>query len=88
VDHVYAAIAAGSHPVRDPEHEVRWFSETDIVTAPDVSEDARVLAARLLAIAAPHPGPSFHWPPEPDGILPGVAAGTCHVRACPRREGP
>jgi hypothetical protein len=46
------------------EHEVRWFTPADISTAPDVSEDSRTLAARLLSLAAPQSGPSFQWPPE------------------------
>jgi hypothetical protein len=46
------------------EHEVRWFTPADISTAPDVSEDSRTLAARLLSLAAPQPGPGFQWPPE------------------------
>ena len=63
-DHVYVAIAGSSRPVQDPEHQVQWFSQADIATAPAVSEDSRILAARLLAIAAPQPGPGFQWPPE------------------------
>jgi hypothetical protein len=63
-DHVYVAVAGSSRPVREPEHQVRWFTQADIATDPAVSEDSRILAARLLAIAAPQPGPGFQWPPE------------------------
>jgi 8-oxo-dGTP pyrophosphatase MutT (NUDIX family) len=64
-DHVYVAVAGTSRPVMEPEHQVRWFTQADIATAPAVSEDSRILAARLLAVAAPQPGPGFQWPPEP-----------------------
>jgi 8-oxo-dGTP pyrophosphatase MutT (NUDIX family) len=64
VDHVYVAIAGSPRPVRDPEHEVRWFTPADISTASGVSEDSRTLATRLLALAAQQPGPGFQWPPE------------------------
>jgi hypothetical protein len=58
--------------VRQPEHEVRWFTPADITATPEVSEDSRVLATRLLDLAAPQPGPGFRWPPDsgrgtPDG---------------------
>ena len=65
VDHVYVATAASPHPVREPEHQVRWFSPAGIATAPAISGDTRILAARLLALAAPQPGPGFQWLPEP-----------------------
>jgi hypothetical protein len=64
VDHVYVATVEGPRPVGHAEHEVRWFTPADISTAPDVSEDSRTLAARLLALADPQPGPGFRWPPE------------------------
>jgi ADP-ribose pyrophosphatase YjhB (NUDIX family) len=65
VDHVYAATAASPRPGRKPEHQARWFSPADIATTPAISEDSRILAARLLALAAPQPGPRFQWPPDP-----------------------
>jgi hypothetical protein len=61
---VYVAITGSSRPVREPEHQVRWFTQADVGTAPAISEDSRILAARLLAIAAPQPGSGFKWPPE------------------------
>ncbi|MGH3246496.1 MAG: hypothetical protein ACRDOI_09825, partial [Trebonia sp.] len=64
VDHVYVAVADSPRPVRQPEHEVRWFTAADIAAAPDVSEDSRTLATRRLALAAPQPGPGFQWPQE------------------------
>ena len=64
VDHVYVATPERPRPVGHAEHEVRWFSPADISTAPDVSEDSRTLATRLLALAASQPGPGFQWLPE------------------------
>ena len=49
--------------MRHAEHQVRWFTPADISTAPEVSEDSRTLSIRLLALAAPQPGPGFQWPP-------------------------
>ena len=46
VDHVYVAVAGSQRPVRQPEHEVRWFTLADICTAPDVLEDSRILATQ------------------------------------------
>lgn len=78
-DHVYVAIAARPRPVREPEHQVRWFTAADIASAPAISGDSRILAAELLALAAPQPGPGFRWPPEPGCGTPrgrpGVTAG-------------
>lgn len=65
VDHVFVATAASPRPVREPEHQVRWFSPADIATAPAISGDSRILATRLLALATPQPGPRFQWLPEP-----------------------
>ena len=70
VDHIYAATTDGSRPVREPEHQVRWFTAADIATAPGISEDSRLLAARLLILAASQPGPQFRWPPEQDQARP------------------
>jgi hypothetical protein len=71
VDHVYVATAERSRPVGHAEHEVGWFTPADISTAPDVSEDSRTLATRLLALAAPQPGSSGRRKPgaapRPDG---------------------
>jgi 8-oxo-dGTP pyrophosphatase MutT (NUDIX family) len=77
-DHAYVAVAGSSRPVREPEHQVRWFTQADIATAPAVSEDSRILAVRLLAVTAPQPGPGFQWPPEPGH---GTAAGRPRVIA-------
>ena len=63
-DHIYIATTASPRPVREPEHEVRWFTPADIASAPGISEDSRILAAELLALAAPQPGPQFHWPQQ------------------------
>jgi hypothetical protein len=52
--------------VRQPEHEVRWFTQADITSDPGISEDSRILAAELLALAAPQPAPPFRWPPGQD----------------------
>ena len=56
-DHVYVATTASPRPVRQPEHQVRWFTQADIASAPGISEDSRILAAELLALAAPHRPP-------------------------------
>jgi len=58
-DHVWVATTASPRPVRQPEHQVRWFTQADIASVPGISEDSRILAAELLALAAP-PCP---WPP-------------------------
>jgi 8-oxo-dGTP pyrophosphatase MutT (NUDIX family) len=63
-DHVYVATTASPRPVREPEHQVRWFTPADIASAPGISEDSRTLAAELLALAAPQPGPQFRWPQQ------------------------
>ena len=63
-DHVYVATTASPHPVREPEHQVRWFTPADIASAPGISEDSRILAAELLTLAAPQPGPQFSWPQQ------------------------
>jgi 8-oxo-dGTP pyrophosphatase MutT (NUDIX family) len=71
-DHVYVATTASARPVREPEHQVRWFTPDGIASAPGISEDSRILAAELLALAAAQPGPGFQWPPEPGhGTPPG-----------------
>ena len=62
-DHVYVATAATPSPAREPEHQVCWFTPADIVSAPGISEDSRVLAAELLALAARQPRSQFRWPP-------------------------
>jgi hypothetical protein len=49
--------------VRKPEHEVRWFTQADIASDPGISEDSRILASELLALAAPQPAPPFRWLP-------------------------
>jgi 8-oxo-dGTP pyrophosphatase MutT (NUDIX family) len=64
VDHLYVAVADCGRPAAEPEHHVRWFTPAGIAAAPAVSEDSRLLAAQLLALAAPQPGPQFTWPPE------------------------
>ena len=63
-DHVYVATTTSPRPVREPEHQVRWFTPDGIALAPGISEDSRMLAAELLAIAAPQPGPQFQWPQQ------------------------
>jgi 8-oxo-dGTP pyrophosphatase MutT (NUDIX family) len=62
VDHLYVAIAATHRPAAEPEHHVRWFTPAGIAGAPAISEDSRLLAAQLLALAAGQPGPHFNWP--------------------------
>jgi 8-oxo-dGTP pyrophosphatase MutT (NUDIX family) len=57
-DRVYVATTASPRPVREPEHQVRWFTQADIASAPGISEDSRILAAELLALTAP-PSPSL-----------------------------
>jgi len=42
---------------------VRWFAPADVASAPGISEDSRLLAVELLALAAPQPGPQFRWLP-------------------------
>ena len=56
IDHVFVAIAELSTPVREPEHEVRWFRAAELATAAGISEDSRLLASALLARAD-------RWPP-------------------------
>jgi 8-oxo-dGTP pyrophosphatase MutT (NUDIX family) len=63
-DHVYVATTASPRPTRKPEHQVRWFTPADIASAPGISEDSRILAAELLALAAPQPGPQLRWPKQ------------------------
>jgi 8-oxo-dGTP pyrophosphatase MutT (NUDIX family) len=63
-DHVYVATTASTRPAREPEHQVRWFTPDDIASAPGISEDSRTLAAELLALAGPQPGPQFRWPQQ------------------------
>jgi 8-oxo-dGTP pyrophosphatase MutT (NUDIX family) len=76
VDHVYVATVEGPRPVGHAEHDVRWFTPADIASAPDVSEDSRTLATRLLALAASQSGPGFQWPPETGRVMPaGLQAG-------------
>ena len=79
-DHVYVATTESPRPVRKPEHEVRWFTPADISSAPDISEDSRILAAGLLALAAPQPAPRSDG--CPDG--PRHAAGHQAVAAASR----
>jgi 8-oxo-dGTP pyrophosphatase MutT (NUDIX family) len=62
-DHVYVATTASPRPAGEPEHQVRWFTQADIASAPGISEDSRLLAAELLALAAPQPAPQFRWLP-------------------------
>ena len=64
VDHLYVAVADRHHPAAEPEHHVRWFTPAGIAAAPAVSEDSRLLAAQLLTLAAPQPGPKFTWPTD------------------------
>lgn len=47
----------------EPEHHLRWFTPAGIAGAPGISEGSRLLAAQLLAVAAPQPGSQFVWPP-------------------------
>lgn len=63
-DHIYVATTTNPRPVREPGHQVRWFTPADIASAPGISEDSRILAAELLALAAPQPGPRFRWPQQ------------------------
>lgn len=63
VDHVYVAVAASHHPTVEPEHHVRWFTPKSIIGAPAISEDSRLLAAWLLALATPQPGPQLRLAP-------------------------
>jgi len=90
VDHIYAATTDGSRPVREPEHQVRWFTTADIATAPGISEDSRLLAARLLTLAAIQPGPQFRWPPEQDQAMPARhrAQATARTGAPPSEQQP
>ena len=92
-DHVYVATTASSRPVREPEHQVRWFTPADIASAPGISEDSRILAAELLALAAPQPGPQFRWPRQGPATAAGRQAGETastgtrragHDSGCPR----
>jgi predicted kinase len=41
-------------------------SQAAIASAPGISQDSRVLAAELLALAAPQPAPPFRWSPGQD----------------------
>lgn len=75
-DHVYVATTASPLPVREPEHQVRWFTPADIASALGISEDSRILAADLLALAAPQPGPQFRWPQQGHDTAAGHQADT------------
>jgi 8-oxo-dGTP pyrophosphatase MutT (NUDIX family) len=84
-DHLYIATAASPRPVSQPEHEVRWFTEADIASMPGISEDSRVLAAELLALAAPLPAPPFRWPAGQDrATATGHPAGVASSKGAPR----
>ena len=61
LDHVYVATTSSHRPATEPEHHVRWFTSVGITGTPAISEDSRLLAARLLTLAAPQPGPRFKW---------------------------
>lgn len=85
-DHVYVATTASPRPVRAPEHQVRWFTLADVAAAPGISGDSRLLAADVLALAAPQPGPQFRWPPGQGqaiaaGHQAGAAAGASPLRS-------
>ncbi len=71
-DHVYVATAAAS-PIREPEHQVRWFSSADVASTADISEDSRLLASELLALAARQPGPHFRFPRDDREFFPDSA---------------
>jgi 8-oxo-dGTP pyrophosphatase MutT (NUDIX family) len=83
-DHVYAAFTASPHPVSRPEHQVRWFTPDDIASTPGISEDSRILAADLLALAALQPGSWFRWPHQRDAAAAGQQAVAAVNTAAPR----
>lgn len=83
-DHVYVATAASPLPVREPEHRVRWFTPADIASAPGISEDSRILAAELLALADPQPGPQFRWPQQGPARAAGHQADATASAGAPR----
>lgn len=63
VDHVYVAVTVSHRPKVEPEHHVRWFTAAGIAGAPAISKDSRLLAAQLLALVAPQPGPRLRLTP-------------------------
>jgi 8-oxo-dGTP pyrophosphatase MutT (NUDIX family) len=69
-DRVYVATTANPDPVREPQHQVRWFTPADIAMAPGISEDSRLLAIELLALATPQPDPQFRWLPLGRAVQP------------------
>jgi hypothetical protein len=83
--HVYVATTASPRPARKPEHQVRWFTPADIASEPDISEDSRLLAAELLALAAQQPGPRFCWLPGQGRV---TAAGSPAVATSDARPSP
>jgi hypothetical protein len=72
--------------VRQPEHQVRWFTQADIASAPRISEDSRILAAELLALTAP----PFPWlPGQGRATAAGLQADAAAIRgASPAGHGP
>ena len=72
--------------MRQPEHQVRWFTQADIASAPGISEDSRILAAELLALTAP----PFPWlPGQGRATAAGLQADAAAIRgASPAGHGP
>ncbi|MEV4091075.1 NUDIX domain-containing protein [Streptosporangium saharense] len=52
VDNVFLAWADDSEPVREPAHEVRWFTADQLAEAADVAEDSRLQAKEALELVA------------------------------------
>jgi 8-oxo-dGTP pyrophosphatase MutT (NUDIX family) len=54
IDHLYVALADGGQPVGEPAHPFGWYAAADLPGL-DMFEDARTMAAGLLAGLAPLP---------------------------------
>ncbi|MEV7006658.1 NUDIX domain-containing protein [Streptosporangium sp. NPDC051022] len=52
VDNVFLAWAGDGTPVREPVHEVRWFTVDQLTEAADIAEDSRLQAKEVLGLIA------------------------------------
>lgn len=52
VDNVFLAWAGDDVPVREPVHDVRWFTVDQLAEAADVAEDSRLQAKEVLELVA------------------------------------
>jgi len=86
-DHVYVATTASTRPVRKPEHQVRWYTPADIASEPGISEDSRLLAGELLALATQQRHPQFCWLPGQGPVTTGGSLAVATADTGPSRGG-